>query len=190
MILIKRYANRKLYNMDSKKYVTLEDIETMIKEGNNVQIVDNTSGEDITASTLSMIIAERAKKQQCYSPSLFVQIIRTGKSSVYDYFRKIVQTLSETAYFIEEEVEAKVKTLVDKGEISPEEGKALSEDLKKSESLRQEKTEKHLEKLLGGVLHKLNVPVQSDVQKLEESLAKLESRIGDLCNLEEKDSSP
>ena len=50
---------------------------------------------------------------------------------MYGYARKIVQTVSETAYSVEEEIETKVKRLVSSGEITSEEGDQLSEDIRK-----------------------------------------------------------
>ena len=53
MILIKRYSNRKLYNTAEKEYINLQDIGSLIQSGVEVQVIENTTGEDITAFTLS-----------------------------------------------------------------------------------------------------------------------------------------
>ena len=60
--LIKRYANRKLYDTERSAYVTLEEIADMVKAGDDIQIVDNRSGEDLTGVTLTQIIYEDQKK--------------------------------------------------------------------------------------------------------------------------------
>ncbi len=70
--LIKRYANRKLYDTESSTYVTLDDVESMVQKGSDLQIVDQTSGEDITGATLAHIVLE----QQKLNPSLPVSILR------------------------------------------------------------------------------------------------------------------
>jgi len=57
-IVIKRYASRKLYDADAKEYVTLEDIARYIREGREVQIVDKSTGEDLTRQYLVQIIAD------------------------------------------------------------------------------------------------------------------------------------
>ena len=59
--MIKRYPNRKLYDTEAKRYVTLEQITHMIEAGHEVQVIDNESGEDLTNLTLSQIIFEREK---------------------------------------------------------------------------------------------------------------------------------
>ena len=51
MPMIKRYPNRKLYDTEAKRYVTLEQITHMIEAGHEVQVIDNESGEDLTAPT-------------------------------------------------------------------------------------------------------------------------------------------
>lgn len=57
-VIIKRYASRKLYDAAAKEYVTLEDIARYIRDGHEVQIVDNKSGEDLTRQYLVQIIAD------------------------------------------------------------------------------------------------------------------------------------
>lgn len=57
--LIKKYANRRLYDTTTSKHITLDGIKTLILEGNDVRIVDDSSGDDITRSLLLQIIAEQ-----------------------------------------------------------------------------------------------------------------------------------
>ena len=49
MIIVKRYPNRKLYNTSAKQYITLEGVAQLIRDGEEVQIVDHATGEDLTA---------------------------------------------------------------------------------------------------------------------------------------------
>ncbi|MEZ4271936.1 MAG: polyhydroxyalkanoate synthesis regulator DNA-binding domain-containing protein [Myxococcota bacterium] len=60
--IVKRYANRKLYDTERSCYVTLDDIATMIKVGDEVQVIDNKSGEDLTSVTLAQIILRRRRR--------------------------------------------------------------------------------------------------------------------------------
>jgi len=57
--LIKKYANRRLYDTVTSKHVTLEGIHDLIIHGNDVKVIDDTTGEDISRSILLQIIAER-----------------------------------------------------------------------------------------------------------------------------------
>ena len=60
--LIKRYANRKLYDTRDSRYVTLQQIAEFVRRGDDVQIIDNKSKEDLTNVTLAQIIYEEEKK--------------------------------------------------------------------------------------------------------------------------------
>lgn len=60
--VIKRYANRKLYDTRDSRYVTLQQIAEFVREGEDVQIIDNNTKEDLTNVTLAQIIYEEEKK--------------------------------------------------------------------------------------------------------------------------------
>jgi polyhydroxyalkanoate synthesis repressor PhaR len=61
-IVIKKYANRRLYNTGTSTYVTLEDLAKMVKKGEDFTVQDAKSGEDITHSVLTQIIFEQEGK--------------------------------------------------------------------------------------------------------------------------------
>lgn len=67
--VIKRYSNRKLYDTTHSKYVTLDEISEMVKDGEDLQIIDNKTGADLTSVTLTQIIYEDQKKLSDASPS-------------------------------------------------------------------------------------------------------------------------
>ncbi|MFO1168911.1 MAG: polyhydroxyalkanoate synthesis repressor PhaR [Rhodoblastus sp.] len=75
---IKKYANRRLYNTGTSAYVTLEDLAEMVKKGEDFQVFDAKSGEDITRSVLTQIIFEQeGKVGQAMLPVAFLrQLIR------------------------------------------------------------------------------------------------------------------
>jgi polyhydroxyalkanoate synthesis repressor PhaR len=77
--VIKRYANRKLYDTQRSRYVTLDQIADMIRQGEDVKIVDNNSKEDLTSITLAQIIFEEEKKQKSFLPLQAMRnIIQSG----------------------------------------------------------------------------------------------------------------
>lgn len=79
MKVIKRYQNRKLYDTQDSCYVTLEDIRDMIKDGVDIQVIDNATKEDLTSVTFAQIIFEEEKKQKGLLPlNIFKQIIESG----------------------------------------------------------------------------------------------------------------
>jgi polyhydroxyalkanoate synthesis repressor PhaR len=77
-VTIKKYANRRLYNTGTSAYVTLEDLATMVKRGEDFVVYDAKSGEDITRSVLTQIIFEQEGKggQSLLPVSFLRQLIR------------------------------------------------------------------------------------------------------------------
>ena len=77
-IIIKKYANRRLYNTDTSAYITLEDLACIVKKGDDFIVYDAKSGEDITRSVLTQIIFEQeGKNGQSLLPISFLrQLIR------------------------------------------------------------------------------------------------------------------
>lgn len=76
-IVIKKYANRRLYNTSSSAYVTLDDLATMVKDGDDFVVFDAKSGDDITRTVLTQIIFEEEGKGQNLLPINFLrQLIR------------------------------------------------------------------------------------------------------------------
>ncbi|MCB1509010.1 MAG: polyhydroxyalkanoate synthesis repressor PhaR [Hyphomicrobiaceae bacterium] len=75
--VIKKYANRRLYNTGTSTYVTLEDLAIMVKRGEEFHVVDARSGDDITHSVLTQIIFEQENKGQNLLPiNVLRQLIR------------------------------------------------------------------------------------------------------------------
>jgi polyhydroxyalkanoate synthesis repressor PhaR len=83
--VVKRYANRKLYDTQRSRYVTLDQIAEMIRGGEDVKIVDNNSKEDLTAITLAQIIFEEEKKASFLPLSALRNIIQTSGQSIQSF---------------------------------------------------------------------------------------------------------
>src|SRR3954469_6350699 len=80
--VVKRYANRKLYDTQRSRYVTLEQIANMIRAGEDVKIVDNNSKDDLTALTLTQILFEEEKKGGFLPLAALRNIIQSGGQSI------------------------------------------------------------------------------------------------------------
>jgi polyhydroxyalkanoate synthesis repressor PhaR len=72
-VIIKKYANRRLYNTASSTYVTLEDLARMVREGSDFVVYDAKTNEDITRSVLTQIIVEEEAKGQNLLPVSFLR---------------------------------------------------------------------------------------------------------------------
>lgn len=92
--IIKRYANRKLYDTQHSRYVTLDQISEMIRAGDEVKIVDNKTKEDLTSVTLAQIIFEEEKKQRSFLPLTAMRnIIQNGGEWIAEAQRRVTSIL-------------------------------------------------------------------------------------------------
>jgi polyhydroxyalkanoate synthesis repressor PhaR len=100
-LILKKYSNRRLYDTRNSRYVTLEDVAGMIRSGEQVQIHDATTKEDVTAFILTQIILEVAKRKNSLLPEPVLHlIIRYGDNALGEffdkYFHKTIQNYLET----------------------------------------------------------------------------------------------
>ncbi|NMO23223.1 transcriptional regulator [Pyxidicoccus fallax] len=107
--IIKRYTNRKLYDTVESRYVTLDEIAAMIKEGTEVRIVDNRTKEDLTSVTLAQIIFEEEKKKNQMPLSVLREIIRHPGESISGFIQKEV---TPRVVSIREEAESRLDKLL------------------------------------------------------------------------------
>lgn len=72
-VVIKKYANRRLYNTEASSYVTLEDLARMVREGRDFAVYDAKTGDDITRGVLTQIIVEEEAKGRSLLPTSFLR---------------------------------------------------------------------------------------------------------------------
>ena len=81
--VIKRYESRKLYDTEESRYVSLEDIAAWVRAGQQVQVIDNASSEDVTAQTLTQVILDEGRKGTSLLPTeLLHELVRMGEKAV------------------------------------------------------------------------------------------------------------
>ncbi len=182
MILIKRYPNRKLYNTEAKQYINLDEIADLIRQGEEIQVTDHASGEDLTALTLTQIILEQEKKQSgVLSHTTLTNLIRAGS----DRLIALQRGLFSPGFWqqIDEEIRRRIQALVHQGELTVVEGeKILDKMIEQGMRQRQERrghsddglvTIKELEEYL----EKHQVPTQEDLQHLYNQLEELATKL-------------
>jgi len=126
MPIIKRYANRKLYDTSARRYVTLGGIAALIAQGETVHIIENETGEDITTQTLAQVILEQEKINGGIFPQVaLAHLIQTGASAVHNIYDGLNNLLNPMDW-VEFEIERRIKSLIEKGLLSKEEGSHLS----------------------------------------------------------------
>ena len=89
-VVIKKYGNRRLYDAEASRYVTLGEIATKIRKGAEVRVVDAKTGADLTQPTLAQVILEDRNAGQLLPVPLLHQLIRMGDDALADFLGKYV----------------------------------------------------------------------------------------------------
>jgi polyhydroxyalkanoate synthesis repressor PhaR len=153
-IIIKRYPNRKLYDTDSKRYVTLDYITQLIHEGREVQVVDYETGEDLTNLTLSQIIFEQEKKGSGLLPrALLTNLVRAG-GDTFDQVRRAL--------------------------LRGPAGEAAAHAAAAEQAGDEASPLQKVDDLFQDLLASLNVPTNRDLQRLQTQVDELNHKIADL----------
>ena len=95
-VIIKKYENRRLYDTSASRYVNLEDVARMVREGMEVQVVDARSGEDLTRVTLTQVIMEDAKGHDSGLPlELLRKLIMASDRVTHDFLTWYLSTVTD-----------------------------------------------------------------------------------------------
>ncbi|HEX7181313.1 MAG TPA: polyhydroxyalkanoate synthesis regulator DNA-binding domain-containing protein [Thermoanaerobaculia bacterium] len=88
--LIKRYESRKLYDTEESRYVSLEEIASWVRQGQEVRVVDNATGADVTSQTLTQIILDEGRKGTSFLPSeLLHDLVRLGERAMQNGLEQV-----------------------------------------------------------------------------------------------------
>lgn len=175
---IKRYPNRKLYNTEAKRYVTLDDITEMIREGDDITVIDHESGDDLTTLTLTQIILEQEKKKTGFLPrSLLTSLIRTGGDTVEQVVRSLQSAVSASE---------------DSEQMNDESSEEVDREEDEMLPAKTDSSASHagIDERISDVLHMLNVPTHGDMRKVQKQLDLLNEQLSRLATSEPDSSRP
>jgi polyhydroxyalkanoate synthesis repressor PhaR len=127
MQIIKKYANRKLYHTNQKRYITLEGIAQLVQDGEPIQVFDNETGEDITAAILMQGILQTRERQAGFPPvAVLTSLMQLGGDALAHLRRSIVEALSENDQArIDADILLRLDLLVDEGSLDAGEAARL-----------------------------------------------------------------
>jgi polyhydroxyalkanoate synthesis repressor PhaR len=178
MVVIKRYPNRKLYDTHAKQYITLDGVAELVRQGSEIKVVDHASGEDLTAFTLTQIILGQEKKRDgLLTHSFLTDLIRTRGEKI----SALRSSLMSPIYFgrqIDEEIKARLQTLVQAGELSEKEASHLSEKLLSPKAVPM--SESRLSQLIENFFARNTLPSREDIQKLDHQLDDLSKKLAEI----------
>ena len=85
-VLIRKYSDRRLYDTGASRYVKLDDIARMVRDGIDVRVVDGRTGKDITHVIFTQIIVENAREREIALPlQLLTQLVRASDKATHDF---------------------------------------------------------------------------------------------------------
>jgi len=175
MPIIKRYPNRKLYDTEAKKYITLDGIADLIRNGQEVVVVDHTTDEDLTAVTLTQIIFEQEKKKGGFLPkSVLTGLVQAGGDTLNTLRRSLTVPL-DLLHQVDAEIERRMQLLISKGELAKDEGLNLRDKLLSFTSSQEDLLPDNdgLETLLS----KHGVPTRNDMDRLNSQIEALTKQL-------------
>ena len=93
--LIKKYANRKLYDTRTSRYITLEGIAELVRQGHEIKVVDRDNGHDLTQVTLSQVVLSQEKRGPARLVDAGGEVIQERGQALLDYVRKTLNVPSD-----------------------------------------------------------------------------------------------
>jgi polyhydroxyalkanoate synthesis repressor PhaR len=84
-VTVKKYGNRRLYDTEASRYITLEELAETIRKGSDVQVLDAKSGQDLTQATLTQIIVESRGAARLLPVPLLLQLIRMREDALAEF---------------------------------------------------------------------------------------------------------
>jgi len=156
-VLIKRYANRKLYNTETSRYITLKGIAELLEQDQEVRVIDNETGEDITSVTLSQILVDTERANRAVPGHLLSELFQRGGDALYGALRRGVGDASEGI----EELQRNMKRLLS--------GRAEREG-RDWIAFTPPDLDQVVQRTIERVFKALDLPRRSDVEALNERL--------------------
>ena len=165
-VLVKRYANRKLYNTETSRYITLRGIQELIEEGREVRVIDNESGEDITSVALSQILVDSERTSRHVPGSVLSELISKGGDALYTALRKRVDDAQEGM----DELRRSMRRAIGQRE------RDVSDWLNDS----RDDVESNVQHLVERALGALDLPRRSDIEALNANLERVAKALENL----------
>ena len=185
MHLIKKYANRKMYDTQDKRYVSMDQLTELIKQGEEVVIIDNRTGEDITTAVISQLIGrDNKEKGKTVSSQLLMQLLRKGGGTLTDYAKKYMSLWQGAFNMAEDEVSQLVNRLVKNKELSTAEAGRLKEEIVGHTRSLKNWISESIDKRVGEVLQSMNLATHDHVKELSEKVDRLSEKVSHLQQLQ------
>ncbi|MDR3553632.1 MAG: polyhydroxyalkanoate synthesis regulator DNA-binding domain-containing protein [Syntrophobacteraceae bacterium] len=126
-IVLKKYANRRIYDPERSGYITLDQVSELIRNGRQVSVIDARTSEDVTAFILSQIIVEEAKNKNILLPVPFLHLVIQYREEVLaEFFEKYLELTIKNYLLYKSAFDENFKKWLDVGrELSTVAGQSL-----------------------------------------------------------------
>ncbi len=171
--VIKRYANRKLYDSTAKRYVKLEELAELVKSGQEIQIIDNSTGADITSVVLSKVLSEvisDTTKNGHVNPSVLREIIQKRSDAVVDYVKQGIEASVRTVKDVEQQLQQQLQQSWKRVTGQQEPTSSPTEDFKLI-------IQRMIEESMQFLINRMNLPTRTEINELHKRLDELEQTI-------------
>ena len=183
---IKKYANRKFYDAEEKQYVSLSGIASLVREGEDIHVVDNETGEDITGLVLSQILRDLERQGSFLPQTLLTALVRRGSGGL-KHLRGSLQASLKALEALEDEIQERVDSMAERGEITLTEAQEFREELLARARQRQSSMEDSILEEIEDSLARLGVPTRSDVEGLHSQLDEIGIKLDSLLSSSQPD---
>ena len=165
-VIIKRYANRKLYDTRASRYITLSKIARLIEKGDRVSIIDMESGKDITEMTLAQVFVDRRRKRPGAPP------LDGLRDAFQNASEQVMRQLTEPVTSIRTNFELSVNKLLKSGEEKAQITKDTLQNWLNEQNHAIEDAQKRLEERFSALARRLD-----DIRDLKKRIEELEEKV-------------
>ena len=185
-IVIKRYANRKLYDTRASRYITLSQISKLLEAGEVVQILDRESGEDITEMTLAQVFVDNRRRRSAAPP------IDGLKDAFQTASQQVRRQIADPVSNIKQTFEQSVNRLLKTGEERANETRDVFQTWVSEQTQLFEETQRRLEERLRTVSSRMEDyrGLREQVDALQAQVSTLSKRIEELEAFDKSDDVP
>ncbi|RJP73546.1 MAG: hypothetical protein C4532_04340 [Candidatus Abyssobacteria bacterium SURF_17] len=175
---IKRYANRKLYDTKESHYVSLHDILKLVRAGEDVEVSDSRTGEDLTSVVLAQAMAEEEKAKGSVLPlDALKDLIKRGSESLNEIMRKSRLASKGAMQMAEESASKYYRRLVDYGEMSEDEAKNYLKLLSRSVTRRRRSLESEIEERVEAFVEAMHLPSRAELEAISKRVDSIIKRL-------------
>ena len=110
MVVVKKYGNRRLYDTESSRYITLDDMAGLLRSGRDVRVIDAKTKADLTKSVLLQIITEQEKEHDLLPISFLKKVIRHGDATLRESMRRYLSVSLDAFLDAQKDFEQRYRT--------------------------------------------------------------------------------